>query len=214
LLKLPRPTDKIILVGLGISCFDFVHDHYNNFETDWEVWTINAGAKCFRHDIVFDMHTPEWLDEKIRQAGKPDAPLKRREWMKDHDRPIVMPEANPDYPTSIAYPWEEVIENVGTPYFANGMAYPLALAMASGVKQIKLFGIDFSYARDTATHDEQGRACCEYWIGRMIERGVKVGHSNVTHLLDANTRQDGSVYGYHKKLKYENGKFAGFADAN
>lgn len=219
-MQLIRPIEKVVLVGLGVSCYDFVQDNYNNFDTGWEVWTINAGAKCFSHDIVFDMHTPEWLEEKVKKRGKPDAPLKRREWMKTHDKPIVMPKASPEYPTSITYPLREVVEAVGTPYFSNGLSYPIALMLVCGVKAVKLFGCDFSYDRNTNTHDEQGRACCEFWLGRLVQSGAQVAHSNNTHLLDAHTRADGTIYGYHEKMEFEfpngggKGKFIGPDYAN
>ncbi len=201
-MDLLKPRDKVVILGLGASVYEFVTDTYNSFDTGWEVWTINAGAKLFNHDIVFDMHEPAWLERHCK-ARKTDVPLKRREWLKTHDKPIVMPKADPDFPTSVTYPLKKVVEMVGTPYFANGMSYPLALAMCCGVKQLKLFGVDFSYDRDRNTHDEQGRACAEYWIGRLVQTGCNVGHPKATHLLDSHNRSQGTIYGYEAKMEFD-----------
>jgi hypothetical protein len=199
---LPRPIEKLVIVGLGMSCYDFVIDQYNNFDTSWEVWTINAGGKCFSHDVVWDMHERGWLERHCAN-GKGDAPLKRREWLKTHDKPVVMPRRDPEIPMSVQYPLKKVVEMVGTPYFSNGMAYPLAMALCCGVKHLKMFGVDFSYDRDMNTHDEQGRACCEFWLGRLVHSGCNIAHSQNTHLMDANTRADGTIYGYDSKMTFD-----------
>lgn len=195
---LPRKIDTLTIVGLGTSVYDWVNVTYKEFEDPGEVWTINAGAKLFRHDILWDMHTKEWLEKlKIERA------LKRHEYLKKHDKPIMMPKATEDIPMSVTYPLRKVIERTNSCYFASGLAYPLAMAYCCDVERLRLFGCDFSYARDTNTHDEQGRACCEYWIGRLVEKGVRVEVTNNTHLLDMISRSQGKIYGYDEKVQFD-----------
>ena len=214
-MQLPRKIDSLTILGLGASIYDWVNITHQDFADQDEVWTINAGARLFRHDVLWDMHTPEWLaslDDKTR-----DRTQRRRDWLKNHDKPIVMPKAMPDYPTSITYPLRQVIERTNSCYFATGIAYMLAMAMCCEVKRLRLFGCDFSYARDTNTHDEQGRACAEYWIGRLVERGCHVGSSANSHLMDGFKRSRGLIYGYHEPVTFDfptegtevKGKFVG-----
>ncbi len=206
---LPRQVDTVTLLGLGASIYDWVNVTHKDFSDQGEVWTINAGGKLFRHDLLWDMHSEKWLqDRKCERA------IKRHEWLKTHDKPVVMPQALPEFPTSITFPLREAIEKTNSCYFSTGLAYPLAWAYCCGVKRLRLFGCDFSYSRDTNTHDEQGRACCEYWIGRLIEKGCRVEVTNNTHLLDMLTRSNGTIYGYPEPAVFDfapdgKGRFVG-----
>ena len=162
-----RELDTVTIIGLGKSCYDWVRATYNDFrDTEGEVWTINAGAAIFRHDVVWDMHTDEWLAQR---KDKLPHVIRRREWMRRHDKPIVMPKVVEGVPMSRAYPLKDIYDKTGSLYLSGGLAYPLAYFHACGGKTLRLFGCDFSYDRDTNTHDEQGRACCEYLIGRLVE---------------------------------------------
>lgn len=198
MLKLIQPRNKITIVGLGTSCYDWVQYQWEYFLPESEVWTINAGAAVFRHDIVFDMHTEEWVATLKGKTAQ--RVMRRREWLKDHDKPIVMARAVPELPTSITYPLREVYEAVGSLYFSTGIAYMLALAFACDVKELNMFGCDFSYQRDTNSHDEQGRACAEYWVGRLVQKGCKVAHSGRSHFMDMHKRSEGRIYGYHEPV--------------
>ena len=194
----PGKIDKLAIVGLGISSYDWVMANYHS-PVECQVWTINAGCGTFRHDVVFDMHTPTYL--KNNSATRIDA---RRAWLKKHDRPIIMPRADPEYPTSQTYPLRRVIEESNSTYFTTGLAYLLALALVSGVRELALYGVDFSYDREKKTHDEPGRACCEYWVGRLIQNGCEVYLTTNTHFLDMWDRSSKQkIYGYDEPLKFE-----------
>jgi hypothetical protein len=196
-----RPLDTVTLVALGKSSYDWVrHTHKDFLEAPGEVWTINAGCAVFRHDVCWDTHTKEWLEERKDKLAHV---LRRREWMKTHDKPIVMARRDPEIPTSLTYPLRAVIEATHSYYFSGGMSYPLAYAHACKVKRFRLFGADFSYDRDRNTHDEQGRACAEYWIGRMVEAGVRVEYPLSTHFMDMHRRSGGHIYGYHEPVEVE-----------
>lgn len=209
---LPRKINTVTLLGLGASVYDWINLTHSEFEDEGEVWTINSGGRLFRHDVLWDMHTPEYLaGTNCLRANR------RREWLTKHghDKPIIMPKALPEFPTSITYPLKQVIERTGSVYFATGLAYPMAMAYCCDVERFRLFGCDFSYLRDTNTHDEQGRACCEYWVGRLVEKGVRVEVSNNTHFLDMQKRSKGRIYGYDEPVTFDypidggGGKFVG-----
>jgi hypothetical protein len=197
-----KQRKRVTILGLGTSIYSWIDHMWQTFDVESEVWTINAGAACYRHDIIFDMHT----DRYIAQLGDDDTQIrvrKRREWLKTHDRPIVMPKATKEFPTSVTYPLNAVYERSHSMYFATGIAYMFALAYTCDVEELMCFGCDFSYKRDTNTHDEQGRACAEYWVGRLIEKGCKVGFSSDTHFMDAARRSEGRIYGYDEKVEMD-----------
>jgi hypothetical protein len=200
----PSPIDTLTIVGLGVSVYDWVRCNHAQFNYEGTVWTVNAGAVTFRHDLVFDMHEPKWLEAMEQKDPKGFSRIsRRREWLKKHDKPIIMPRHRPEWPTSLTYPLRRVVEETHSCYFATGVAYMLAAAKICKVKTLKLFGCDFSYCRDTNTHDEQGRACCEYWLGRIIESGTRVEVTTNTHLLDMITRSQGRIYGYDEQVTFE-----------
>jgi hypothetical protein len=197
-MDLLQKRKQVTILGLGKSIYSWISSIWDDFRPDFEIWTINAGSACFRHHLVFDMHTDKYIaglsndtQERVRR---------RREWLKNHDKPIVMPKALPDYPTSVTYPLNAVYERTHSMYFATGISYMMALAYVCDVEELLMFGCDFSYSRDTNTHDEQGRACCEYWVGRLIEKGCKVGYTSDTHFMDAARRSEGQIYGFDEKV--------------
>lgn len=197
-ISLPRKIPKVTLVGLGASVYDWITFTYADFPDQGEIWTINAGGPIFRHDILWDMHSLKWLtDRKIERA------LKRHEYLKKHDKPIMMPKYDPEIPMSVTFPLKEIIEKTNSAYFSCGAAYPLAMAYCCDVEILRIFGFDFSYERDTNTHDEQGRACAEYWIGRLVQKGVRIEVTNNTHFLDMKTRSTGQIYGYDEPLQFD-----------
>lgn len=196
----PRRSDIITFVGLGVTCYDFVSFSYRRYEVeDNQIWTINSGVKLFQHDVCFDVHVPEWLNNQATRKQNPNpAPVGRRVWMQKHDRPIVLAKADPLIPTSLTFPLKSVIERTKSSYFTTGMAYMFACVWIVRPKVLRLFGCDFTYDREAKTHDEPGRACCEWWCGRLVERGVKIEISNNTHFLDMKMRGTGHLYGYNE----------------
>lgn len=199
--QFPRPIEKLVILGLGKSSQDwpgFLCDHPEAW--DLEVWTVNAGARAFNHDVVFDMHTDEYIyslpESELMKV------LPRREWLKTHDKPIVVPKVVPELPTSVAYPLKLVVEQTRSNYFANGLSYMLALAYMCGVRQLFLFGTDFSYkADDKHLAIESGRACSEYWLGRLAEAGCMICVSAASPLMDTKERSKGIIYGHVSPLK-------------
>lgn len=189
-MKLIQHVERVTLLGLGSSIYDWIRTTHDKFDTlNGEVWTINSGGALYRHDLVFDMHSGGWIDKL--DADIKDRVLRRRAWFKNHDKPIIMPRALPEYPTSVAYPLAEVQAKAKSSYFTIGAAYPLALAYVCDVKQLRIFGFDFS-----GDALESGQACCEYWVGRLIEKGCQVQTSPNSHFMDGINAKSGAIYGY------------------
>jgi hypothetical protein len=128
--------------------------------------------------------------------------------LEKHDKPIVMPEANPvGLPTSVTFPLKEVVELTQASWFNNGTAYMLATALCCQVKKLFLYGVDF-----VGPQYELQRACTAYWLGRLVQSGCQIGGSSI--LANDIRRQSGAtLYGYHEPIMFEYGgvepKFSG-----
>lgn len=147
-----------------------------------EVWAINNMAAVVRCDRAF--HMDDVRVQEVRAAANPDGKVARMlAWLRTAPGPIYTSRAHPDYPGLVAYPLQDVINAGGSDYFNNTTAYAIAMAVAMGVEHISLYGLDFTYPN---AHDaEQGRGCCEYWIGRAEARGIRVHVAASSTLLDA-----------------------------
>ncbi len=201
-IMMPFPLEAVTILGLGPSVSSWIDHNHQFFDRspDHQVWTVNAGAALFQHDMVFDMHTSEYLEQQAHEPA-----LKRREWMKKHDRPIVMNRAEPDIPTSFTYPLKLIIDQLRSSYFFTGPAYMFAFALACGVKRMRVYGMDFS--NNAEFHPD--RACAEFWLGLATGRGVAVEVTSNTDLLGARDRYKGRIYGHHELLVMEQGAFKG-----
>src|SRR5690606_26683501 len=97
--------------------------------------------------------------------------------------PIVTSRRYERDPQSEAYPLQAVINEFGFPYFNGTVAYAIPYAWLKGVKELSLFGCDYAWLNQPQKA-ERGRGCCEYWIGRVMERGMKVRVLSMSTLLD------------------------------
>jgi hypothetical protein len=101
----------------------------------------------------------------------------------------------------VEYPLGPVLAATGgPPYFTSTTPYAFALALAgtraglpNDVTSLAPFGIDYSHIN--AIKAEVGRACCEFWLGRCIERGMRVGMPEDTWLLGTSSKHR-NLYGY------------------
>jgi hypothetical protein len=118
----------------------------------------------------FDMHSRAYIERHAtwnEKANPHSAFLKA-----DHKRPIYMPEAQADFPSSVAYPIDAVVKKFGawSDYFTNGISYQVALALFEGFEEIQVFGVDM-------THDSEygpQRPNVEAWLGYARGLGVNV----------------------------------------
>jgi hypothetical protein len=136
--------------------------------------------------------------QELRAAAKPDGNIgPMLSWLRTHPGPIYTSVPHPDYPGTIAYPLQDVMNALGPPalgYFNSTAAYAVAYAVAIGVQQITLFGFDFTYANSHQA--EQGRGCVEFYLGLAHARGIRIGLPDSTTLMDACTTREARFYGY------------------
>lgn len=205
---LPKPVAAldavpahVAIVGLGPSCATFFElTRRLGGVSAWcdEVWGINAIGDVLRCDRVF--HMDDVRVQELRAAANPDGNIAAMlKWLKTHPGPIYTSVVREGYPGLVAFPLEDVLNrkhdnNGGAPYFNSTAAYAIAYAVHIGVKQISLWGLD--YTRANAHHGEQGRACCEFWLGIAAARGIEITIPDTSALMDACEPDERRLYGY------------------
>jgi hypothetical protein len=193
----PTRSDVITILGCGPSIYDWINYNCKDFPADDQIWVVNPGARLFYHHVAFDMHDQPWIDKMDKERLR-----RRRAWMASHNKPIVMPQALPEIPTSVTYPLHRVVSETKSNYFADGTSYMFAMAYLLKPKVLRVFGADYSFNRQETTHTEPGEKCANYWIGRIKESGVQVEMSKNTHLMDQAERSKGFFYGYSEAGKW------------
>ena len=184
-----RPK-TVAIVGMGQTCMDFTSmmQYYEKCD-GWpdEVWAINMAGNWAKCDKIFLMdglagYTNDWA-----------------QWMKKNIHvPIIMPFKEEGHENIIQYPLREVIEATGETWFGNTVSYAIAYAAVTGVEQLMLFGVDFSYILDRENGSralalETGHASVAYWLGICHKYNMSVILPPETTLLDFKDRK---FYGY------------------
>lgn len=189
-------TRKVAILGFGKTVRDCPWT-----DDSWELWAMNGFWRAAKPDfgveaapdryaLWLDMHSLEFTREYGKAAGFGDA---QNEWLKQrHPFPILaLDDFGPEYPSVRRYPIESIIADFNRDYFTSTVAYAIALAASMpDVAEIGLWGIDLIH--DTEYGDQ--RPCCEYWLGRAEERGIKITRHEDSAVLRQRYR-----YGYEQE---------------
>lgn len=192
-----KAPERVAILGLGPSLEAYVDVVKRLGARDQlvdEVWGINAVGDVIQCDRVF--HMDDVRVQEARAAARPDSNIAAMlRWLRTHPGPIYTSIPHPQYPGTVAFPLEEVINDLGgVAYFNSTAAYAVAYAVHIGVKSLYLFGCDFTYPN--AHQAEKGRACVEYYLGIGKARGMTIGLPSGTSLMDGCATSDERVYGY------------------
>ncbi len=197
---LPAPPplagpESVAIVAMGKSAGTYVNicaakgDRKILFD---QTWAINSMGAVIQHDLLF--HMDDCRVQESRAAAEPNgnvAGLMR--WLRRHPR-FFTSKAYPEYAGAIEFPLQAVIDNVGTSYFNNTVAFAVGYALLVGAKKLGLFGCDYSYAN--LHKAERGRGCVEFLLGLAAARGVALEVAHDSSLLDANVSDRERLYGY------------------
>ena len=184
---------KIAIVAMGESQLDY-HLSLVHSKTYDEVWGINCMGAVTKCDRVF------MLDPVSRFMDTDDAGTQTdimRRWLPIAKTPIYTCELDERCPAAVLYPLEEIVQDADCAYLNNTVPFAFAFALYNKVGSINLFGIDFSY-KGNLHFAEAGRACCEFWLSKCIERGMIVNVAARSGLLDTNEPIEERLYGYHR----------------
>lgn len=188
--------ERVVILGCGPSLTSYLHNARcagGRRGLCDEVWGVNMLGDVLRLDRLF--HMDDVRVQEIRAAAAPDSNIAEMvRWLKTYEGTVYTSAAHPGYPCLVDYPLQEVLEDVGLAYFNGTVPYAVAFAIHLGVKEITLYGCDFTYP--DAHQAEKGRACLEFWLGYARARGIKVGASANSTLLDAREPPEARLYGY------------------
>lgn len=195
-----KTPEHVAILGLGSSLNAYIkliiHLGGRRVYSD-ETWGVNTLADLIQCDRIF--HMDDVRVQEMRAENNPDGNIARTlSWLRDHPGPVYTSIVRENCPNFVAFPLEDVLnsgyESGAVPYFNNTVAYAVAFAIHIGVKQISMFGCDYTYAN--AHHAEQGRACTEYWLGVAAARGILITVPEQSTLLDACAKDAERLYGY------------------
>lgn len=189
----PGPTDKdlealgfktipksVVLLGLGPSHQSYVGEVLCHLGQPWaeEVWTINGGAVAFQCDRCFsiadlrtDLHKwPHWAKWLTSSASS--------------RIPIYTSKRYPEFPSTIEYPLETLRKFIQFDLvFCNTGPMALAMAMWLGIKEVWMFGIDYTYPNIHLA--EQGGQAFAFLLGMCKMMGVEFHIPHTSSLLGA-----------------------------
>lgn len=196
----PYPLKKVIILGMGMSLWDFIHSSYGNpshlGEEGTEIWSINYAGFVFQSSLVFNMHDFEDPTHREVMSAYSKIPATKVVSIRSYDW----------LSNTYEYPLQEVLEDgmCGVPYIRNTTSYALAFAILCRVPNVEIYGCDFDYDQtlvSTGDHFERGRANLEFWIGKAIAHGINVYVAPSGTLMGAiDVAKSGTIefYGYGK----------------
>lgn len=144
-----------------------------------EIDTVKEKAEA--HFAKNPDHDVEAGTVRVRKNGYGRTP-NHLKWLKQCGVPVYQMKIDDRIPTSVKYPYDEIVERYGhawitnekRPYLTSTVAYMLALALyehENGMPIDKLYLAGVELAIGTEYFDQ--RPCVEYWIGRLEEAGIE-----------------------------------------
>lgn len=193
-----RAPESVAILGLGGSKHDFFESLIpHGFVPPWhEVWGINCGIR-FPHDVLWVMDD---LEKELTRYPTDQYPNELRM----HHKPIISSKAHADVLTSYTYPLQEVADYWGRWPSMPRSSVPAILAYAGfiGVRSLYLYGIDYAWGD---ARREPGATWVAFWLGRLLERGVKINITESSTMLDTRERMSDpdyvAFYGYARPPK-------------
>jgi hypothetical protein len=165
-------------------------------DQSWEIWGENQLYRFVpRATRWFEMHPHEGPGSYITDMVKgTDYPA----WLKACPIPLYMLSAKPEFPQSIEYPRQQLIDAFQLEsirpdlkekgYFHSSVDYMIALAIYEGFEEIGVWGIDMTHDSEYAYQKPSG----SFWLGFAKGRGIKVTIPKESALL----KNEGYAYGY------------------
>jgi len=204
-----KVPDVVALVAMGATRMNYVGAVMKAGDPKGvadETWVINKLGCVYKHDLVFrmdDLRVPRKINQRVLlDKDGIDVHTRQTGWMKKHDKPIVTSTAYPEFPTSIAFPLEDVINTIGYSYFLTTPAYAAAFAIHIGVKHLKLYGCDFTYPQpEYRAIAESGKANMEFILAIGMMKGMQVEIAKNSTLLGTNLDISEHLYGYEDPIE-------------
>ena len=194
-------NDTLIILGSHPGTrkqFDFER-------TDCDIWIFNEALSkaeapdaketdkwLSRADAVFQMHIPTvWRNPQNRNDQY------HADWLKSGNTPVIyMMEAYEEVPKAVAYPLDEVLEDIGgdsRKYMTSSVALAMGLAVylntQNKYKRVEVYGVEM----ETETEYIYQRDAIGYWHGVFDGRGIEID-------MNCNFLRERYVYGYEGQV--------------
>jgi hypothetical protein len=177
-----KPYRKIAIIGTAEP-----HWRSSPFDDEsWEIWTCggvySVAPRITRH---FEIHDKA---ETCKGWGDPATEAAQRNvywsWIAQQGPKVFLKDVLPETPNATAFPIEALCQLFPDKYFTSSISYMIALAIAEGVDEIGLWGIDMALTGDGEA-DEYGRQrpSVEYYLGIAAGQGIHVHLPPETTLL-------------------------------
>ena len=161
-------------------------------DPDWQVWGLNN---------LHVQSTPEQLKGFTRWYDLHDAksivsdPV-HATWLTQTELPVYVWNVNSDWPSSVAYPRDEIIEEFGR-YFTNSVSWMIAHAILEGATSIGIYGVDMAQSGEYSAQ----RPSCEYFLGLAAGLGIELIIAETSDLLKTTSLYGDSDSGFRAKLE-------------
>ena len=165
--RLDKP-EQVAIVGFGPGrlCAPFG-------QKGWECWGLNdiSYPSLDSFDRFFQLHNIKYCRRHYPTWIQNDKLV----WERSQGLPLYMDRHYKSLPDSVPYPKKDVekLTSHGK-YHTSSFDWMVALAIHLEVKEIALYGVNFSGAHLFNGEPLAGRACLEYWLGVAEGRGIKV----------------------------------------
>ena len=186
-----RVPERVTMLLLGESKKDFADGLAVAHDPPWpdsELWTCNAGFRIWPHQVLFVMDDLEGEAYKWPVYG---------DELARHAKPIITSTAYPRWPTSIDFPFREVVKDLGLKgldiWFHNTVPYMLAYALWIGVEHINIFGADYWHPHAAGREGDIENA--HFWLGMLRGRGMTLSVAPNSTMMAAR-HSARPLYGY------------------
>lgn len=175
------PTKRIVIVGSykahrALIPWDDPAYEIWGMNRFWQ-WMRTEGGRL-RAQRWFEMHPLDVQEEQDL------------EFMRTCPVPLYVLKADPQFPTAVEYPLDEVSKLVGRQYFTSTFAYQLALAIYERAESVHCYGLGFCGGRERLVE----KPCFEFWCGVAAACGIPVEIMPVPGTLPI--AQSRWLYGY------------------
>lgn len=174
-----RRREKLAIIGYATSSRDLAPFDDDTYET---IGLNQLYRMIPRADFWADLHW-NWNEENVEGTD-------HEGWIRDCGIPVLMTQRRDHLPTSVRFPIEDILVDIGVDYFTSTISLLLGWAIFQKYKEIALYGIDLV----VGTEYEVQKASAEFLLGVAHGRGITVRLPPNCSLLRASHR-----YGYEKE---------------
>lgn len=188
-------VDSVALVAMGNSRNDYsmlASMLGGRHAVAQETWAVNAIAGWVQHDRAFVLDSP-YISPSTKEEYK---------WLTKHPGPVFSCHGPTDeYPGLVRFPIEEVCQKIGHRYLKTGPAFAVAYAIWLGVKELKVYGCDYTYAENPQL-TETGRANVEALLMQAMGLGMEISVAPSSSLFDTNVPNHKKLYSFSEWEAY------------